>query len=330
VAARGDGPSPTGRRLLVRRVVRIGWLVVLVIALAVALRSQWAEVSREIATLDPWRLGAACAAGVLGVGLSSGIWHAMLRGIGEPLPLPVSLRIFFVGQVGKYVPGAVWPAVTQAALARDHGVAPRASVAAVTLFIWVHLITGAALGIAVVTLTGELPLVVLAVVPALLALLTPSLLRWAVQHALRLGRREPLRRTPDGRHLLEACGWAALMWLAYGAHLQALTSAVDEPIGLIHAAGVFAAGWAIGFVLLVAPAGIGAREGAIVALLPLSAGAGLLVVLLSRLILTVADGVWAGLTALDGARARRRRRRAAARPRTDEVDRDGLAPGQPG
>lgn len=309
VAARGDGPSPTGRRLLLRRAVRVGWLVVLVVALALALRSRWAEVSQEITTLDPWRLAVSALFGVVGVGLSSGIWHAMLRGIGEDLPLPVSLRIFFVGQVGKYVPGAVWPAVTQAALARDHGVAPRATVAAVTLFIWVHLITGAALGITMVTLTGGLPPITLVAVPALLALLTPGLLRWTLQRALRLVRRDPLRRTPDGRHLLEACGWATVMWVSYGAHLLALTAAVGDPVGLARAAGVFAAGWAVGFVLLIAPAGIGPREGAIVALLPLTAAAGLLVALLSRLILTVADGLWAGLSVVGVTHVRRRRQR---------------------
>lgn len=317
VAARGDGPSPTGRRLFLRRVVRVGWLIVLVVALALALRSRWVEVSHEIATLDPWRLGMASAFALLGVGLSSGIWHAMLRGIGEGLPLPVSLRIFFVGQVGKYVPGAVWPAVTQATLARDHGVAPRATIAAVTLFTWVHLITGTALGIVAVTLAGDLPPVTLVAAPALLTLLTPGLLRWSLQRALRLVRRDPLRRLPDGRHLLAACGWAAVMWLSYGAHLQALTAAVDEPVGLIHAAGVFALSWAVGFVLLIAPAGIGPREAAMVALLPLSAAAGLLVALLSRLVLTVADAVWAAVTVLDVTRARRHRRQTVAR------DRDG-------
>lgn len=283
----------------------MAWLVVLVVALVLALRSRWAEVSDELATLDTWRLVASLAAGMIGVGLSSGIWHAMLLGIGERLTLPVSLRIFFVGQVGKYLPGAVWPAVTQTALGRTQGVAPRASVAAVTLFLWVHIVTAAIVGVAVLTTVGDLPPVAYALLPVLLVLLAPAALRWSLQRLLRAARRAPLRRLPDGRHLLAACGWAALMWTCYGVHLHLLTSAVGQPIGLWRAAGVFAAGWLIGFVLLVAPAGVGPREAAIVALLPMGAAAGLLVALVSRLILTVADAVWAALTALDLRRLRR-------------------------
>jgi uncharacterized membrane protein YbhN (UPF0104 family) len=71
---------------------------------------------------------------------------------------------------------------------------------------------------------------------------------------------------------------------------------------------VFAAGWVVGFVLLIAPAGVGPREAAIVALLPLGQGTGLLIALVSRLMMTVADAVWAGLTALNLQRLNRSRR----------------------
>lgn len=293
-----DGPTVTGRHRLVRRAVRIGWLVVLVVALALALRSRWSEVSDQLASLDPWLLLLAAGIGLVGLGLSAGIWHAMLAGIGEPLPLAASLRVFFVGQIGKYVPGAVWPVVTQAALAREHGIAPRATVSAVTLFLWVHLITGAAVGIAALVATGVLPIVTLAALPLLAALLAPPVLRWTLTRLLGLARRAPMRRQPTGRHLLAAGAWAAAMWICYGVHLQVLTSAIGEPIDLTRATGVFAAGWVVGFVLLIAPAGVGPREAAIVALLPLPAAAGLLVALASRLVLTLADAMWAGGTAV--------------------------------
>jgi uncharacterized membrane protein YbhN (UPF0104 family) len=294
--ARGHARSPAGRRGLRRRIVRISWIVILVGALGLAVRARWTEVSDQLATLDVGLLVVATGFGLAGVGLSAGIWHAMLRGIGEPLPPSASLRIFFVGQIGKYVPGAVWPAVTQAALARDHGIAPRATVAAVTLFIWVHLVTGAVLGVTVLTAAGDLRMWSLAALPLLVVLLAPPVLRWTLQRLLVLARREPLRALPDGRHMLAACAWALAMWACYGMHLQVLTAAVHQPIAPVRAVGVFAASWLIGFVLLVAPAGVGPREAAMATLLHLSAGAGLVVALVSRLILTVGDAVWAAGT----------------------------------
>jgi hypothetical protein len=297
---------------LARRALRLAWFAILCLGLALALQSRWAEVRNELATLRPGQLWLSLAAGLVGVGASSGIWHQMLAGIGESLPVRVSLRIFFVGQIGKYLPGAVWPAVTQAALAREHDVAPRATVAAVTLFLWVHLVTGTAVAVLILGIAGRLPVATLLALPALAALLTPAVLGWSLQTLLRLARRRPLRQLPDGRHLVYACGWALAMWACYAVHLNLLTGAVDDPVHVPLSAGVFAAGWVVGFVLLIAPAGVGPREAAIVALLPLTAGSGIVVALVSRLIMTIADAAWAAITAVNLSRSARLSPRAAA------------------
>jgi hypothetical protein len=294
-----DERSPTRRRVVLRRVVRVAWFAALGIGLALALQTRWAEVRDELETLRAGAVWLSLAAALLGVGASSGIWHQVFRGLGEPLSLRISLRIFFVGQIGKYLPGAVWPAVTQAALAREHGVAPRATVSAVALFLWVHLITGTAVGVLVLGVTGRLPRLTLVALPVLAALLTPRLLGWSLQTLFRLARRQPLQQVPDGRHLLSACAWAAAMWACYGLHLYLLTVAVGEPVLITTSTGIFAAGWVVGFVLLIAPAGVGPREAAIVALLPLGRASGLIVALASRLVMAVADGAWAAITAID-------------------------------
>ena len=299
--------------MLARRALRLAWFAILCLGLALALRSRWAEVRDELATLRSGAMWLSLAVALVGVGASSGIWHQMLAGIGEHLPVRISLRIFFVGQIGKYLPGAVWPAVTQAALAREHDVAPRATVAAVTLFLWVHLVTGTIAAVLVLAVAGRLPLVTLLALPVLAAVLTPAPLGCSLQALLRLARRRPLRQLPDGRHLLVACAWAAAMWLCYGVHLYLLTVAVGDPVRVFVSTGIFAAGWVVGFVLLIAPAGVGPREAAIVALLPLAAGSGLIVALVSRLIMAIADGAWAAATAVDAARIRRAVDRREAR-----------------
>ena len=103
-------------------------------------------------------------------------------------------------------------------------------------------------------------------------------------------------------------------WVAVGLQVFVLSRAVgvDWPTGsaLALAVGGYALAWLVGFLVVLAPAGAGARElvlGAVVALAT-GSGAAAVVVLGSRVLLTVADLVLA-LGALAG------HRRAAARER---------------
>ena len=42
---------------------------------------------------------------------------------GSPLPLAVARRVFLLAQLGKYLPGSVWPVLAQTELGRDLGFA---------------------------------------------------------------------------------------------------------------------------------------------------------------------------------------------------------------
>lgn len=299
-----DGaPAPARSRW--RRAANIGWLVVVTGALGWALWAEWPDVRAALDRLAPWRVVVSGLVGVVGVGVSAQIWRAVLAGLGVALPYAAAARVFFVGQLGKYLPGSVWPVLAQMELGRDHGVERRASVTAVALFLWVHLCTGVILACAVLPLAGAVWPVALVGVPAGVLLLLPGLLRRGVALLLRVTRRQPLEPLPDGRAVALAALWAAAMWLCYGLHLWLLVDGVGgagtaQPLEMV---GVFAAAWVLGFAVLVAPAGAGAREAVLVALLPLGAGAALAVAILSRALLTVADGLWGSV----GAMAARRR-----------------------
>src|SRR5256885_17020873 len=72
--------------------------------------------------------GAAIAV-IAGLGCMMLAWRALLAGLGSPLPLPAAIRGMSVGQLGKYVPGAVWALAAQVELARDYDVPRRRSTA---------------------------------------------------------------------------------------------------------------------------------------------------------------------------------------------------------
>ena len=282
------------------------WLAAVAVALVYAVASEWEGVRAALAGLHIGRVIAATAVGVVGVGVSAQIWRALMSGLGAPLRASAAVRIFFVGQLGKYLPGSVWPVLAQMELGKDHGVPPRTSAAGVALFLWVHLCTGAAVACVLLPAAGAVPAVVALGAPLAVLLLTPGIMGRAISLAVRLTRRQPLAQLPDIGAVAAGSAWALLMWACYGFHLWLLAAgttsgAAAEPSAVLTT-GAFAAAWCLGFLFLVAPAGAGAREAVLVALLPLATGSALAVVVVSRLLLTAADGVWGSVGALSARR----------------------------
>lgn len=280
-----------------RRAARVAWLLLVAIVAAAVLADRWSEVTPVLTDLRLVPLLVSMVAGLGALGLSAGVWRALIAGLGSPLPVAGATTVFFVTQLGKYLPGGVWPLIAQMELARDYEVPPRVSAAGLALFTWVHLVSGMIVAVLLLPLGGALPPAagLLALVGGVLLL--PRPLGTLVDRALAWVRRSPLPRRPNVAAMLRAAGWALAMWALFAVHLHALVLSADASIGFWYAMGVFAGGWVVGFVVLFAPAGVGAREAALTAVLVphIGTGAALAVVIVSRLVLSVADVLWAGV-----------------------------------
>ncbi|MGH3790876.1 MAG: lysylphosphatidylglycerol synthase domain-containing protein [Pseudonocardiaceae bacterium] len=247
-------------------------------------------------------------AAATGMGASGLAWRSLLRGLDTRLDLPAVARVFFTGQIGKYLPGAVWAYVVQAKLGREHGVPASRTTAASVLFVVAHTATGAVVaGLVLPFASGEVSdrfgwIAMLA--PLLLASLHPRLVLPVLRLVHRvLGRGNPPQRV-CGSAVLRALGWLAVTWMSYGMSmlllLRPVTRSGTHELLLPVALGGFALAWTVGFiaagVLVVAPAGVGVREVVLLMVLgPVVAGSGAVaaVVLLSRLVHTLSDGAWA-------------------------------------
>lgn len=294
-----------------RRLVRVTYLVVVLVAFAVAVVARRDDLADQLASMDVGPLALSVAAGFAGVGVSGMIWRRMLAGLGSDLRFGEAARVFFVAQLGKYLPGSLWPVLAQAELGRDRGVPRRSAVAAQTLFMWVHLVTGAILGIPVLALVGVLPTWLVVTPVALVPLLFPRPLGAVMNALLRRFGRLPLPAVPGGVDIAVASGWALVMWALYGTHVHFAVDALEFPspgLGpVVVASGVFAAAWSAGFLFLIAPAGAGARELVLVAGLSTITApeTAFTATLVSRLVLTLADGLWGGAGLLAGPLRRR-------------------------
>src|SRR5690606_41996074 len=89
------------------------------------------------------------AAGIASVGYvvaTMCCWRAILHDLGSPLSTAHASRLFFVSQLGKYIPGGVWSVVAVGEMGRERGVPRRSSFGSMLIFWGVSVTTGLAVG----------------------------------------------------------------------------------------------------------------------------------------------------------------------------------------
>ena len=297
---------PTGgARRTWRTWARLAMMGILVIFAVWAVAANWRGVSDALSQLLPWTVVAAVPAGFATTAVALLVWRSLLADFGHRLSLPAAGRIFFISQLGKYVPGSVWSILAQIELSRRHHIPKRTNVAVGVLAIAIAVTTG--LGVAALMLpfgggaTARHYWWILLVLPVFATALHPRILGPTLNQVLRLGRREPLPRTPSGRGLSRTVGLQVLVWLCLGLQVWLLLIGLGAPPGpsLPVAIGGYALAYSLGQMAVGLPAGAGIREAALTIALStvVPAPAALVVALVARAIMTMVDLTTAGVFA---------------------------------
>ena len=292
-------------RARVFTVLRIVLALLVVAAVTVAVARNWTEVSTDIRNIDGSTFALAAFLVCLPPILTMLGWRILLADLGTDLHVAPSGGVFFVGQLGKYLPGAVWSIVVQAEMGMRLHIPRRRS--AVVAFVTVALaaIAGLIVGMPAVPLlltrgdSATTGWVALLMVPLLGLVLWPRLLNWLVATVLRVLRREPLERQLSGRAVLGASGLFVGAWICSGLHAFVLArgTGVDYDASTLALATIsgFALASSLAMFSVVLPAGVGVREGLLVLMLaPItSTSAATAVVVLSRFLTVMADVLFA-------------------------------------
>jgi uncharacterized membrane protein YbhN (UPF0104 family) len=275
--------------------------VVLTVAILVAVGRQF---YRDLHRPDLWQrslhpgwLLLAAALYPLGLGFSAFYWQRLLRLEGQRPSAWAAVRAYYIGHLGKYLPGKAWALLLRAGLVRSQGV--RLGVAAITstyevlttmaagmllalvLFALLAPDTSAGLDWAVleqlytqqvapeVVLDRQvLVLLALVLLAPLGVAIAPPVFNRLLHRLARPFRRQdsaPLPRL-SGRALLEGLALTPAGWLLLGVSLWAVLQAVmPEPLpwrwdtmGLLAA--YLATAYVAGFLIIVVPGGLGVRE----------------------------------------------------------------------
>jgi len=245
---------------------------------------------------------ASCALLLLAYFWSASLWGRIVVDLGGPtLATFEAIRLFMVANLGRYLPGKVWQIAGLAVLARRRGVPAATATGAAVLGQGMALAAAALVGMGSL-LSGPTELrrwgvpVGATLAAAVVVGLIPPVFRRLARLWFRLARQEP----PPGLGALHAVRWLALFvgnWVLYAFSFWVLAASFGHASNLVPVASAFAAAYVLGYVMLFAPAGVGVREGALIALLTPymgAAAAGVLAVV-ARIWTTAVELVPAGV-----------------------------------
>jgi len=331
---RGDDPSNAGDSsavlasrmaglvgLMRSKALRLGFLIVVLALLAVALIDEAGTFWREVQRLSPPVVLLAFVAGLCGLICSMMVWRSLLADLGWPLSVPDAWRNMFIGQLAKYVPGSIWPIIAQTELGADRGIPRPTSAVSVLLSYGVMTCTGGLVAAVALPFAAGGSLAryfwVLFVLPVGVFLLSPPILNRSLGFLLKVLRMAPLQKGVSVKGLLRALAWAVAGWTCNGTMTYVLMRQLAGHGGstFLLSVGGYALSWVVGFVAVFAPAGAGVREAVMVATLSTrtTGAVALTVALVTRAIAVICDALTgAAAAALVGRRRLRRLRSARA------------------
>jgi len=210
----------------------------------------------------------ALAAGTTVVGTFPGFfaWRLLITRTGVQLGFSDAAWMYFLSGVTRYLPGAMWPTVTQAALAKRSGAPAGKFIAAGLVGMTMTAISGAMVGLlALPRLVADDPmwwLMLPILLCAAVVMLTPRLLRRLLGLGQRLFRRGEHEITlPAGTTSAGVIALGVLGWCCTGVHVTIIAISLGAPPlpAITLGSGGFALSTVTG-ALSPAPAGLGIRE----------------------------------------------------------------------
>jgi glycosyltransferase 2 family protein len=261
---------------------------------------EWATVVTLAADGSPWWFALALSAGLIGMTGIGLTWGIIVRDIDRPLPLSETLRGYFVGQLGKYVPGGVWAVMGRGEWASKAGVGRGAAylstlISMATAYLAAASLVGVALSVGARPVGSSwLAIGIAFLAPVGLMGMHPRILGWGLAMIGRL-------RSSTGTYLppawADSAGYVLRQipsWALISVATWSVARGLGVDMGVLALVLATCTGWVAGFLFLPTPGGIGVREAAFVAVLG-GEGVAAGVALAARLVFVLVDALGAML-----------------------------------
>ncbi len=256
---------PTRSRPIIAKLISVlgGAIGVAGVAFVVkTLVSRWHDVTDAFQQVHAINLVASLMLGLAAMTSIGWMWVRMMGDKGHSVSHRRAMRWYFTGQLGKYVPGGIWPIVGRAELAARNGI-PRKDAYASTGLSLVTTYLAAVVAIGIGALGTSDHKIVSAVIVAALGVgyyvFSHEKLRTAV-----LGVASKV--SPTALNLTEPARLARLTlahlpsWLLMSLSTSVTASAFGAHVNLLQMLFITSTSWLAGFVIVGVPGGIGVRE----------------------------------------------------------------------
>ena len=263
--------SQTPRRRRLSRIAPFLGVLVGVSGIAFVARTlatRWDDVRESFSRVDLPPLVASVLVGQLAMTLIGAVWVHLLQSRGHHAPRRRAMSWYYVGQLGKYVPGGIWPIVGRAELAVRGGVA-RGDAYKATGYSLVSTYAAAATVVGIGSIASwTYPVVGLVVAFGVIvgwfALGSARLLARVTGGVARISGR--MIAFPPRREFFALTALHVPSWILMSLSTSITAHAFGARIGVTHMLFITSLSWLAGFVVVGVPGGIGVRESIFTAL----------------------------------------------------------------
>lgn len=209
------------------------------------------------------------------------IWLSLLKKVGSGLIFWKMFKIWFISNIGKYLPGKIWTVVGMIYLLEKEGVPKRKglttsiigqALSVLSAFILSFILLGYSLYEKIFSRNPVIfSLAILFSIAVLIIVAYPKLLEISINLGLSLVKKERINLELRSRDLLLYLVYYIFSWFLFGLAFMVFIQSITQVNWNLYFSltGAFAFSLTIGFLAVFVPGGLGVREGILVLLLSL-------------------------------------------------------------
>lgn len=195
-------------------------------------------------------------------------WHLILRSLGQDIPAYLSIRIWMLSSLTRYLPGGIWPYASRTAFSRENGI--KITVCSISLYLETILIISSSITVGVPFLINMNfsplnPLIFPFIFIISTLMIHPKFILLFRFIPGKIGSLINSAELPTTKQLLALYFYYIFFWVCFGVTFvvfaHSFYSIPQE--SWLQVGSIIILSFCIGFVIVFVPGGIGIRESAI-------------------------------------------------------------------